>query len=194
MTTYQDQWANGVLVSKGYRECEERYQAVRNVCARFRGKFTVCDIGANMSYFGIRLTEDFPGCSVLAFEYDHFKLRAEHLKSSGAERVMLLERRLSLEDVRRLGGFSHFDVVLALSVLHHVTGPLADWIASLRMLGSLVIAEFAGDDSKRAVSRERTSIPADATPIGSFESHLQDGAKRQMVTLPGLSRWGWVTR
>lgn len=194
MTTYQDRWANGALVGKGYRECEERYRAVKEVCARFRGKFTVCDIGANMSYFGIRLTEDFPGCSVLAFEYDHFKLRAAHLKASGAERVMLLERRLSLEDVRLLGACSHFDVVLALSVLHHVTGTLPDWLLALRLLGDLVIAEFAGDDSARAVSRDRTEIPADATVIGRSKSHLRDGAERQMVTLPGLSRWAWVTR
>lgn len=194
MTTYQDQWAHGRLAVKGYRECERRYQAVKNVCQRFRGTFTVLDLGANMCYFGIRLTEDFPGCTVVAFEFDHFKMREAHLKSSGAERVLLLERRVSLEDVRLLSGAFHVDVVLALSVLHHVTGEASDWLFALRRLGGMVVVEFAGEDSARAVARKRTAIPADAELIGTGDSHLRAGTERQIVMLPGLSRWGWATQ
>lgn len=198
MKTYQDRWSRGKLVGKGYRECEDRYAAIKKVCARYRGTFTVCDIGANMCYFGIRLTEDFSGCHVMAFEFDHFSIRAKHLKASGASRVMLLERRLSLADVRLLGDCAHFDVVLALSVLHHVTGNATDWIMALRRLGDLVVMEFAGEDSARAVARiaagKASPIPADATWIGTGKSHLRKGVERQIVTLPGLSRFGWAAR
>lgn len=181
-------------MAKGYRECEERYQLIKSLCKRFRGRFTVCDIGANMCYFGIRLTEDFPGCSVVAFEFDHFEMRAEHLESSGADRVMLLERRLTLDDLRTLAACAHFDVVLALSVLHHVKGDASDWLQALRRLGELVVAELAGDDSPRAVRRNALTIPPDATVVGTGKSHLKSGAERQIVTLPGISRFAWAAR
>lgn len=174
------------MIAKGNRECAARYAVIRKFCAQFNRPFTVCDIGANMCYFGLRLTEDFPQCSVVAFEFDHFELRAAHLEKAGANRILLLNRKLRLADLDILSAHHHFDVVLALSVLHHVPGSFDAWLAGLRRLGQTVIAEFAIDDSRRVATRPGYHIPVDAVTLGYGRSHLKHGAAyRPIVSLLG---------
>ncbi len=44
--SYQDEWVKGDALRRGYRECEQRYEIVKGVCASLRRRdFTVCDIG-----------------------------------------------------------------------------------------------------------------------------------------------------
>ncbi len=176
MTVYQDAWAGGKAIATGYRQCAERYEVVRDFCRTLQARFTVCDIGANMCYFGLRLTEDFPECSVMAFEFDHFAMRAEHVKRSDKTgRLLLLNRKLSATDVRALGSVHRFDVVLALSVIHHLPGDHAEWMSALRGLGNHLIAEFAGDDNASRVGmRKGYRVPDDAELLGYGNSHLMN--------------------
>lgn len=181
---YQDTWLHGKLLAKGYRECAARYDAVKAICSTLRPNFQVLDIGANMCYFGIRLTEDFPQCSVLAFESDHFELRQEHVKANGNPRVELHKKRLQVSDLAFLG---RFDVILALSVLHHVKGGSEAWIHAMREHGHSVIVEMATSDSKRASTKRNYNPPSDAEVIGEFDSHLSAAVKRQMFLLKGYN-------
>ena len=64
---YQDSW-DGKVIEAGKRECASRYEIVKSVCSELKQPFSVCDIGANMNYFGIRLIEDFD-CLVMSFEF-----------------------------------------------------------------------------------------------------------------------------
>jgi hypothetical protein len=186
--TYQDIWAHGKLVELGQRECESRYAIVKFFCHmnfRHLDHFTVCDIGANMNYFGIRLTEDFQQCHVMSFEFHQFNMREAHLKHSGTDRVMFIERKLSLNDINNLSAFCTFDLVLAMSVFHHLkTGERDHWLPALRNLGRYVIAEFAMQDSVRARST-LGSIPDDAIPLGTGLSHLDKTVKRPIVLMKG---------
>ncbi len=142
--TYQDQWVKGRLAVKGIRECAGRYEVIKSFCEPYgRRPFTVCDIGANMSYFGLRLTEDFPACSVVAFEFDNFKLRAAHVKKNDATRLLLLNHKLDLRALSVFNSCSRFDLVLALSVLHHVGDEFDAWLLELRKLGTLIVFLFA---------------------------------------------------
>jgi hypothetical protein len=185
MTAYQDSWKNGECEAGGVRECASRYQIVRRFCSGYQRPFSVCDIGANMCYFGIRLNEDFPECSVMAFEFDHYDLRAKHLAESGADRVMLIDRKVSLRDVEMLRTFCRFDLVLALSVMHHLPGDFGAWLDALASLGDCLIAEFAMDDSRRVHGRKGYHVPDDAVILGHGRSHLRDGATRPIVLLSG---------
>ncbi len=184
--TYQDRWTSSGPPAAGYRECANRYAIVRAFCVdRYADRpFTVLDVGANMSYFGLRLTEDFPACRVVALEYDHIELRRAHLKRSKAQRVLLLNHRLSLVDLDTLAATWHFDLVLALSVLHHLPGESLTWISGLRRLGDCLIVEAALHDSPRARKR-RFEMPSDAELLGTGDSHLEPG-KRRPIVLFGL--------
>ena len=181
---YQDAWKDGRAIANGYRECEGRYSIVREFCRKLDGPFTVCDIGANMCYFGLRLTEDFPRCSVMAFEFDHFKIRADHVrKSDKTGRLLLINRKLTIADIETLGKIHHFDIVLALSILHHLPGSHEQWMQALRNLGDHLIAEFAGDDNASRVKlRNGYCIPDDAVLLGAGKSHLAN-AQRPIVAI-----------
>jgi hypothetical protein len=77
-----------------------------------------------------------------------------------------------------------FDVVLALSVLHHTAGNPAAWLSGLRKLGNIVIVEAAGEDSRR-LSAHAFHIPTDAILLGKGESHLNAALPRSIFMLDG---------
>lgn len=182
---YQDQWLNGAVSNSGKRECALRYEVIRDFVARKYADrpFSVCDIGASMCYFGLRLTEDFPACTVMAFEYRNPDLRVAHLKANKAERIMFCGHKLTLQDLRNMAAFCRFDVVLALSVIHHLPGNIEQWLKAIRALGINVIAEFATSDSPRTARCPGYLIPHDAMQIGSGDSHLSGTIKRPIVLL-----------
>ncbi len=188
MKTYQDQWVNGRLVTRGIRECASRYEIIKLVCERYTRPFTVCDIGANMCYFGLRLTEDFPYCSVIAFEYDNFAVRAAHVKKNNSTRLILLNRKLNLTDLCVLGSCCRFDIVLALNVLHHVGNEFGAWLIALRGLGTNLIAEFATIDSRSKNQAEDYAIPPDARILGYGNSHIKREVQRPIVLIPGFPK------
>lgn len=185
--TYQDKWLGGKLSEKGIRECEKRYEVVRTFCAsRFKDNpFTVADIGSNMNYFGIRLTEDFPLCRVMAFEFHEFRMRDNHLRRTKCDRLMFINRKVNARDLELLASFIRFDLVLAMSLLHHVVGNFNEWLSGLKSLGHHVIIELAGDDSKRRRPTGYTLTPEGAACIGVGRSHLGRLHERPILYLKG---------
>jgi 2-polyprenyl-3-methyl-5-hydroxy-6-metoxy-1,4-benzoquinol methylase len=185
--SYQDEWVAGSVKRRGYRECERRYQLVKNIClALRRHDFTVCDIGANLCYFGLRLAADFPGVQVTAFESHRtaYKRASLLLSVNGSTRIDLHNKRLRLPDIDAMARTRGFDVVLALSVLHHTAGDSSAWLSALRRLGSIVIVEAAGQDSHRSSARA-FRVPSDAILLGKGESHLDVALPRSIFMLNG---------
>jgi hypothetical protein len=184
---YQDTWINGSVASVGYRECEKRYAIVRDFCKQYDGPFTVCDIGANQCYFGLRLTEEFPQCAVIAFEYNQYQKRAAHVRRADKTgRLMFVNRKITINDLAILGTLGKFDVVLVLSVLHHFSGSFDAWLSALRGMGKSILAEFAIDDSRASVSADGYRIPDCAIHLGYGQSHLKRNIQRPIVCIPGL--------
>lgn len=113
--SYQDEWVKGASRSAGYRDCAARYEAIRAELSGLRAPFSVLDLGAHSGYFSFRLAEDFGARCVAVDDYRALpRLAAEN----GDPRVSVVDRRLGVREIDRLGPF---DVILALSVLHHVT-------------------------------------------------------------------------
>jgi len=175
---YQDIW-DGHLLTPGKRECASRYEIIKTFCNTLKEPFTVCDIGANMNYFGIRLTEDF-NCNVMSFEFHQFESREPLVKRN--KNILFLKRRISLPDLEILNSCSHFNLVLALSVLHHLPGDSTQWIDQFSKLGDHVILEMAGEDSDRTLIRKNYKIP-DSSVLGYGDSHLKKDFKRPIILL-----------
>jgi 2-polyprenyl-3-methyl-5-hydroxy-6-metoxy-1,4-benzoquinol methylase len=185
---YQDRWLNGRAMERGQRECAQRYTLVRDFAdATFGARpFTVCDIGANWCYFGLRLAEDFPACTVIAWEFHDFARKAAHVKANHAPRVRLYRCKLTLDDIAALATCSRFDLVLALSVCHHLAGSEMDWVTALRRIGRHVLLERAVTDS-RVRGRER-ALPLEyaARLLGHGESHIHRGERRPILAITGV--------
>lgn len=180
---YQDVWVRGRVRQRGARECAERFEIVRRFCSRFRRPFTVLDLGANLGYFSLRLAETFD-CTTVAVEGEHGGWLEEILRANGNPRVILLRKTCSPEDLRALAEVEHFDVVLALSFIHHLEGGFQESLDTLRALGEHLILELPFDAGNGAehLSRE-VRLPAGARRLGQGQSH-RPGARRDIVLLP----------
>lgn len=172
---YQDSWRGG-LVEKGVRECANRYEVVKDFCKKLDQPFTVCDIGSNMNYFGIRLIEDFD-CTVVSFDFHQFEMRERLVKKN--KKMMFLKRKLSLHDLKILSSVCKFDLVLVMSVMHHLLGDQKEWINGFKDMGKNVIIEYALSDSKRV---NDFKLP-DGRIIGYGDSHLKKNFKRPIILL-----------
>lgn len=129
-TPYQPRWVKGRALTRSERDAETRYLAIRNLLVEHQEATglpleRVLDFGAYGGYFSFRVAEDF-GCRVIAVD-DHPELKLG-LDANQNPLVEGVTCRLEPDEVAALG---EFDVVLALSVLHHVP----DW---KRMLDVLV--------------------------------------------------------
>lgn len=178
MEQYQDIWIKGKLIKRGVREVESRYSVIKEQASKFSRPFTVLDIGSNLGYFAIRLAEDFPECTVVALEGLYGNWLQENLEKNDSQRVILLNKNFSLNDLKILAECEHFDLVLAMSVTHHIKGDFKDVLKTIRQLGESKIVEIPTEDNACGQASVQCSfIPDDATVIGYGKSHL-NGPKR----------------
>jgi len=169
MHVYQDVWVDGKVKQKGIRECEKRYSPIYEHCKKYSRKrsFTVLDIGACLGYFSFRLVSELPAISVM-FECnpDYINALAGPLQKDNLlsglirqqyrkNRLVLMNRRLSLGDLRELAKCEHFDVVLALRVVHHFKEPFADVIDAIVSLGNYTFLELPTDKEPKVRARKR---------------------------------------
>lgn len=183
MEQYQDIWIKGKLKAKGVREVESRYELIKKQAKKFKRPFTVLDIGANLGYFSIRLTEDFPDCTVVALEGIYGNWLKQILAENGNNRILLLQRTFSLSDLKSLAEVEHFDLTLAMSVIHHIDGGFANVLGTIRKMGEVTIAEIATEDGACGQSSVKSGfIPIDAQVLGYGKSHL-NGPERPVFVM-----------
>jgi len=182
---YQDVLGpNGVEV-KGVRDCcAARYEAILKQLSYYRRRFTMLDFGAAQGYFSIRAARE-TDCVAVMCDSDHRLKRI--VSQSNTPRLIVLERRFSVEDVERLAEVERVDVVLALNVLHHFD----EWERVLNdflRMSDQVIVETPHWNDEGACGQERLAGIFDrvrnAKRIGEFASHTSPH-ERIMVVLDG---------
>jgi len=142
---YQDIWLNGMCIAKGLRDCETRYEAIRTTILENipnPNGLSVLDVGANEGYFSFRLAEDFESkCFLIEKDCPVLEARAD-LSEQDIHVIDMKVTGEDLEDLAAAGSLpgEQFDVILALSILHHFG---KNWIkaaeAFLRMSGHVFI-------------------------------------------------------
>lgn len=181
--TYQDIWRAGTLLTRGKRDCAERYDIIRPALEKRLGKgFTVADVGGWDGYFGIRLTED---CNATALNIDQRNrdLPIEHR-----------QLKVTADTVSQVG---FHDVILVLSVLHHMD----DWrdvYQALRDQSRLLVVELAHPDeattakvdgAARNTAPSYEQVMADGQVLGSTKG--PNGVDRPIVLVRNAA-WGTV--
>lgn len=188
MTAYQPVWRNGRELQAGERDCADRYSMIRPALDRLDGPFTVLDVGANLGYFSTRICEDYPA-TALAVDP-----RPELTASS---KVTVAHDVLDAHGLRRL---PRHDVILALSVVHH----MPDWRSALDALQAcraFAIVEVPHPDEdwmRHAAARDELGPLHDevkfraAATLGTAVRAGRDGTSyaRPLYLLPGrLQAW-----
>jgi len=137
---YQETWVRGPAPGiPAQRPCADRYEVIRTICERYTRPFSVFDLGANLGYFSFRLAED---CGAICTMVDNREELLELCELNDSPNINWLARRLSADDLSLLSRCESFDVVLAMSVLHHYGNRWLDAINALCNLGHHVIAEI----------------------------------------------------
>lgn len=120
---YQPRWVDGRTVGPQERDCAGRYQAIVPYVA---DGARVLDFGAFSGYFSHRLADERSArCVAVAPEVEPYP------------GVTVVKGRMDVAGIRNLG---RFDVVLALSVLHHLD-QWEDYLDALCAAGGTVIVE-----------------------------------------------------
>jgi len=188
MQIYQDVWVDGEVKQKGIRDCETRYAAIYEHCKQYPRKrfFTVMDIGTCLGYFPFRLVYELPAVAAM-FECnpDYINalvgplqkgnllsglIRQQHRRT----RLTLMNRRLTLPCLHELNKCEHFDVILALRVVHHFKEPFADVIDAIVSLGDYTFLELpTPDETKvRAHGRVARELSDHAALLSKYDYEL----------------------
>lgn len=140
MAQYQDIFKKGEITKKGVRECESRYVLIKKYLSKFKRPFTVLDIGANLGYFSFRIAHDFPQAVCVMIE-DHYSEKLLNLcEENNLKNIIFLKQKVNAEHLKTLADCEHFDVVLALNVVHHI-GTVTTTMNNIEELGDSIIIE-----------------------------------------------------
>lgn len=180
-TNYQDIWVKGYPIVPGVRECELRFWAIYKALRKTKKPLKVLDIGANMGYFSIRLSEKIPG--TYAMIEGHESTAGALLKICKLNEnpsLVLLKRKLCLADLKALRLREKFDVILALSIIHHFDEPYNEVFRVLMSLGNTLIFEPPIREEETLNQFRIVREPID----------LENVKKKLLIEVPTGSRYG----
>lgn len=147
--SYQDVWLKGQVIHDGKRTCARRYKLIHDALAeRYRPGFTTLDIGASEGYFSIRLAEDLRARPTMLEKKSELKAIVQAQENPS---MKVVSGRFDKSTLAKLGAF---DVVIALSIVHH----FPNWGAMIKRIlamGDTVIIELPAENersTKRATS------------------------------------------
>jgi len=138
--TYNDIRINGKTLSLGYRNSEKRYSEIFKFCKKFNRPISVLDLGAAEGYFTFRLAEDFDGVFV-AVESNSERKLLELCKKNNDPKILLLNKQMNLKNLKNIKEVQHFDIVLALNIIHHFDEPFQDILETLVSMSSFCFLE-----------------------------------------------------
>ena len=174
---YQDILLDGQVISKGIRECEKRWEILDNVASMWSRPFTVLEIGSNLGYFSLKLAAKY-NCTVVSCESLYADWLKNILEANSLDNVILIKKFLSLEDIKTLSEVEHFDLVIAMSVVHHIDGEYEEIVAALRSLGDVLVMEIATESNACGQKVVTGSyVPKESKIIGYGDSHLDTGKR-----------------
>jgi len=152
---YQDIIINNEVISKGVGpDCQSRYDAISKIISKYNRPVKILDLGASNGYFSFRIAHDYDALCVMVDVSDRLcdicKLN-DQIKN-----IFYLKKEFTLTDLETLCKHEHFDVVLALNVVHHMAswGEILDVIFQL---GDTIIIETPPANDDRA--KDTPSIP-----------------------------------
>ena len=124
---YQDIIIDNLVVKKAsgnHCSSEIRYEVIRKVLDKYRRPFDMLDIGASQGYYSFRAAHDYD-CVCVMLEGnnpEYPKVGTQLLDLCEANHslgnIILLNKMIIPEDLKRLSECENFDVVLALNIIH----------------------------------------------------------------------------
>ncbi len=152
---YQDIIMRGKTLFQGINICDNRYSIIKPILDGFQEKpFSVLDVGAAQGYFSFRIANDFPRSNCVMIEhsnkdYDHHGFMLYQLcQLNDLPNITYFHKEISIPTLENLSHEEHFDVILALLVVHQIDDSMEirkKVLETLFDLGDNVILEVSND-------------------------------------------------
>ena len=182
MELYQAQYVNGSIISEGKRDCVSRFNAIRPLFESYKRPFTILDIGANFGYYSLRAATEYDAYAVMVENKDNETEKIIELceQNHCKSKVTVLKTTMDLHKLRELGKCEHFDVVLALNVIHHFNEDATEVCEALTQLGDHLIVETPPVDDTGSCGQDKLKPILDyfnetkGHILGRFPRHTSD--------------------
>ncbi len=180
MESYQEAIHVG-YVEPGDRASDERWELIRDHAP---ANGLVLDVGSNLGYFGLRLTQSNERLAVVSLESSAVIADRQRrlLQEHAADRICLVQGRLDAETARTWAATCDwFELTLALSVLHWVDDPAAV-LRDLSAMSATLIAEVPDEQDSGACGRRHLETWG-SDPVAWFRE--QTGRDCQLLARVG---------
>ena len=167
---YTDIRIKGKTLSQGYRDCEQRYDEIAKFCKKYNRPISVLDLGAAEGYFTIRLAEEFDGVFV-AVECDPSRKLLDLCEKNSNDKVLLLQKKMNLDDLQLLKEVQYFDIVIAQNIIHHFDEPFQNVLDTIVSMCSYCFFEHPNSmEGKTTKNHER--IKTEILDVHKFDAKL----------------------
>jgi SAM-dependent methyltransferase len=180
---YQDVYVGEELYQFGVRKCQPRWDAIKCLIPP-RG--VVLELGSAQGYFTREIALEYPDSLVVAFECDEAScnLQKAIFEAEGIYNVVLCQHRLTASNLAKwVDCVEGFDMVLALSVLHHFPPEDLCWLwRNLRGVAPDIIIEVTGEGEDEACGGEAKELARSLARfldvVTTSDSHLGDYGRK----------------
>jgi len=152
---YQDIIINNEVVkpaSAGH-DCSSRYEVIRAVFDKYSRQFTMLDIGASQGYYSFRTAHDYDSVCVMiegnnpAYPMIGTQLLELCKLNTSLDNIILLNKKIIPEDLQMLSECEHFDVILAMNVIHWFDKKWKNVADAILNMGDNIIIETPPQES-----------------------------------------------
>ncbi len=114
---------------------EIEYAAIQKLLDQYKRPITILEIDAKLGYYSLKVAKDYGAACVMSEEKHASELLelCEHHKNSSS--LMLLNKKMDLDTLTRLGECEHFDVVLLMNGLDEYQDQWKETIDAVLELG-----------------------------------------------------------
>lgn len=149
---YQNIVINGQVVPNmpptNGQQPEERYIVIKKILDLYERQFTMLDIGAAQGYHSLMAAWQYPESVFVMIEGNNpsYPMAGDQLLSIckcnyQLKNIIHLNKPVIVSDLQKLGACEHFDVVLALNIIHWLGDDYKQTIETLLTLGDNIIIE-----------------------------------------------------
>lgn len=187
---YQDIEVNGSVISKGWRDCEERWEIIKPYIDK---NSVVLDIGSHYGYFAKKMADTYEDNLIWSIEGDKRRAEIQRLmiEANGIKNIVLSEYNIGILDFLKLSRLTEgIDTIMMLSVIHYFDPeeiPYIIWLCSqiaprliieIPVVEEVEVAEIENVDKLKNIENYLNSCYENIIEIGKSTSPKNNNVKR----------------
>ena len=149
----QDVIVNNVVMQRGLADWERCYEAIKPLLNKYKRPITVLDLGAGQGYFSFRIARDYDSTCIMVESNDgELKLADQLLElchlNSELQNIILLNKKMTLQEIEKLADCEHFDVILAFDYIDDKSEQRQKFLDAILRLGDNIFIQASASENQ----------------------------------------------